>query len=52
MIFSSIKDFFAASLDSYKSDISCKHQPILCIGLDFVIITLLYREQFYNFFVF
>lgn len=53
IIFSSIKDFFPASLDSYKSDdISCKHQPILCIDLDFIIIMLLYREQFYNSFVF
>lgn len=47
MILSSIKDFLPASLDSYISDdISCKHQPILCIDLDFIIIMLLYRQQF------
>lgn len=53
IIFSSITDFFPASLDSDKSDdISCKHQPILCIDLDFIIIMLLYKQQFSHYFVF
>jgi len=53
MILSGITDFFPDSHDSDKSDdIFCKHQPVLCIDLELIIIMLLYRQQFYHFFIF